>query len=269
MTKILFRHSLAELGEYEIACRHSDVIESRAQVKPGDVVLGRYSVLPYYHELERDVHHLGGTMLTTRQQHEYVADMQNWYRDLRDLTPETWFGLAEFTASQHPGPFVLKGATNSRKNLWRTHMFAQDRDAAREVYFRLMEDPMIADQGVVFRTYEPFVQYGTSLSGAPVTKEFRFFVFRGAVVASGYYWASQLDLFDGSKIPSPDDVPDDFVQSVIRAVGNSIPFWVFDCAERTDGVWRVVELNDGQMSGLSCCGAEELYSSLAYAVANR
>lgn len=261
--RILFRHSLAELGEYEVAQQYFDVIESRAQVQRGDVVLCRYSCLPYYSELERDVQQLGGTMVTQYRQHCYVADMQNWYRDLESLTPKTWFSLADMMSSQYPGPFVLKGATNSRKNLWRTHMFAQDRDAAREVYFRLMQDPMISDQGVVFRAYEPFVQYGESLSGAPVTREFRVFVWRGAVVTGGFYWSSQLDLFEDSQIPDFHDVPEGFIETVVKAVGDQIPFWVFDCAERQDGTWRVVELNDGQMSGLSCIEPEVLYGTLA------
>ena len=37
---------------------------------------------------------------------------------------------------------------------------------------------------------------------------------------------------------------------------------MIDVAEREDGVWRVVELNDGCMSGLSGCIADELYRNL-------
>jgi hypothetical protein len=260
--KLLFRHSLAELGEYEVASRYFDVVESRTQVKPGDTVVCRYSCLPYYNELERDIHNLGGTMLTTYHQHRYVADLRCWYQDLEHLTPKTWFSLADVTADPYPGPYCLKGATNSKKNLWRTHMFARDKVDLREAYFRLMHDPMIAEQGVYFREYEPLVQYGISLSGIPVAKEFRFFVFRGQVVASGYYWSSHLDLFPNEQPPAVSEVPQEFIQQVIKAVGDSIPFWVFDCAQKQTGDWIVVELNDGQMSGLSCIEPEELYAKL-------
>jgi hypothetical protein len=261
--KMLFRHSLAELGEYEVATQHFNVIDSRTQVQPGDTVMCRYSCLPYYRELERDVSNLGGTMLTTHDQHDYVADLRRWYSDLKHLTPKTWFSLADAMSDPYPGPYCLKGATNSRKNLWRTHMFAQNKEEMRDVYFRLMDDTMISDQGVYIRAYEPLVQYGESLSGIPVAKEFRFFVFSGQVVAGGYYWSSQLDLFPNEQPPMASEVPQCFIQQVIQQVGDAIPFWVFDCAQRQDGAWRVIELNDGQMSGLSCIAPEELYSKLA------
>lgn len=263
--KLLFRRTLAEEDEFEIARKHfgDRVIESRTQIEPGDLVVGRYSVLPYYHELVVDAKQLGAEMLTSYRQHCYVADLREWYQDLEHLTPKTWFSLAEAVASSWPGPFVLKGATNSRKNLWRTHMYAEDKESMRAVYFRLMDDSMISDQGVYIREYEPLVQYGLSLSGIPVSKEFRFFVLKEKVIARGFYWSSQLDLFEDGKIPDVNEVPEEFIQEVIDAVGNSIDFWVFDAAQRIDGAWRVVELNDGQMSGLSCCSADDLYRGLA------
>jgi hypothetical protein len=263
--KLLFRRTLAEEDEYEVATKYfgSHVIESRTQIEPGDLVVGRYSVLPYYRELAIDVNRLGAEMLTSYREHNYVADLREWYQDLEQFTPKTWFSLAEAVASPWPGPFVLKGATNSRKNLWRTHMYAEDKESMREVYFRLMDDTMIGDQGVYIRQYEPLVQYGVSLSGIPVSKEFRFFVLKGKVIARGFYWSSQLDLFEGSEIPDVAEVPEGFIQEIIDAVGDSIDFWVFDAAQRLDGVWRVVELNDGQMSGLSCCSADDLYRGLA------
>jgi hypothetical protein len=260
--KILFRHSLAELGEYEYLAQHFDVIDSRSLVKPGDSIICRYSALPFYNELEHDISALGGKMVTSYRQHLYVADLRNWYDDLSTLTPKTWFTLADAISSDYVGPFVLKGSTNSRKNLWRTHMYAQDKNEMREVYFRLLNDSMISEQGVYIREYEPLVSYGESLSGIPIAKEFRFFVYEGKVIARGFYWSSHLDLFPAG-VPDVAEVPEEFVQAVIAGVADQIPFWVFDCAQRQDGVWRLIELNDGQMSGLSCIPPEELYGNLA------
>ena len=39
-------------------------------------------------------------------------------------------------------------------------------------------------------------------------------------------------------------------------------FWVRDIAKHQDGRWRLVELNDGNMSGLSCIGPTLFYSNL-------
>lgn len=35
-----------------------------------------------------------------------------------------------------------------------------------------------------------------------------------------------------------------------------------DIAQKEDGGWVVVELNDGSMSGLSCIDPDELYNNL-------
>ena len=60
--KVLFRKCLSEEGEYETAKKHLNVITSRCDVKPGDLVVGRYSVLPYYKELENDIEKMGGKL---------------------------------------------------------------------------------------------------------------------------------------------------------------------------------------------------------------
>ena len=39
--------------------------------------------------------------------------------------------------------------------------------------------------------------------------------------------------------------------------------FVVDVAKTASGEWIVVELNDGQQSGLSCCNPIELYSNIS------
>jgi hypothetical protein len=99
------------------------------------------------------------------------------------------------------------------------------------------------------------------ISGQPITKEFRIFVLDGSVMAGGYYWASHVD-----QVPEEEanfsQVPMEFVHSVINRVKNNIRFFVLDVAEKQDGGWVVVELNDGQMSGLSCVDPKELYENM-------
>lgn len=260
-TKILFRKTLAEEGEFLAAKNNFDVVQSRALIEKGDKVICRYSALPYYQELQHDVENLGASLINSYDEHLFVADLQNWYAFLYDLTPKTWFSLAEALADSYEGPYVLKGRTNSRKSLWKTHMFAKDKQQMREVYMRLQDDGLIGDQGVVIREYEPFIRYGESISGAPITKEFRFFVCNDKVIAKGFYWSNHPEIIEEFK-PDVNEVPQQFINEVLWRVGTNINFFVFDVAQRKDGQWRVVELNDGQMSGLSCINPEELYRNL-------
>jgi hypothetical protein len=49
-----------------------------------------------------------------------------------------------------------------------------------------------------------------------------------------------------------------------RRVAASGPrFFVLDLAQTIAGSWIVVEVNDGQMSGLSGCDADTLYRNMA------
>lgn len=259
MWKILFRGTLAEQGELETAKKYFEVIESRSLIKPGDNIICRYSALPYYEELERDVVISGGKLINSYRQHHYVAGFWNWYQDLKKLTPDSYDCLENLARMR--GPFVIKGTTNSRKHNWNTHMFAETYEEAKAVTYKLMDDSFISDQGIIFRKYEPFVSYGTAINGLPITKEFRFFIFSGNIVAGDFYWANQPEVIEEFK-PDVKEVPISFLNKIIERVGDKVNFYVVDVAQRKDGEWRVVELNDAQMSGLSCIDADLFYRSL-------
>ena len=261
-SKILFRKNLAEEGEFDAAVAaigKESVIESRSLIKPGDTVVCRYSALPYYEELERDVSILGGSLINSRLQHNYVANFWNWYEDLEEFTPKSYGSLQDLSSVD--GPFVLKGCTNSRKHRWNTHMFAKSYVDAVSVSCNLMDDPFIGEQGIVFRKYEKLASYGVGINNLPISKEFRLFVFNGEVIAKGFYWANQPEIIEQYN-PNADEIPINFIDAIINRVGNKINFYVIDIAQKASGEWIVIELNDGQMSGLSCIDPIEFYKTL-------
>ena len=258
MNKILFRKSLAEEEEFNIASQYFDVIESRALIEQNDFVIPRYSALPYFEELEKDINILGGRLINNYQEHRYIANLFNWYNDLKDYTPKTWNSLQEVDSD---GPFVLKGETNSRKHLWNTHMFAADKDRLKEVYFRLQDDSLIGSQDIIIREYESFKAFDYGIGGIPITKEFRFFCYGDKVLASGYYWSNFEEIQESNQLNS-NEVPKGFLKKIMKVVSAHTNFYVLDVAQRKDLKWRLVEINDGMMSGLSMVNAHELYSNL-------
>src|SRR5205085_12834 len=125
-----------------------------------------------------DLSKIGARLLNSHLQHQYIADLRNWYEDLSDLTPETWFSLESFlrlVREDDPGSFVLKGATSSVKERWSELMFARTRADVSAVYSRLLDRALLPDQPIYVRRYVPLVSYGTGIGGAPISKEFRFF----------------------------------------------------------------------------------------------
>ena len=227
----------------------------------GGPVLGRYSVMPFYNELDDDLRNLGSWLCQSRRQHAYIADLSDWSYDLREFTPKTWSRIEDIP-SGHPGAFVVKGATSSRKDRWLTHMFAPDRSSLLTVYSRCLADSYIEEQGAYIRRYEPLKTFLKAVNGQPITNEWRVFVLAGHVVASGYYWATYDD---ETKEIRPSTLPSKalaLVQKAIELIDNKAFFYTVDVAEKEDGDWIVVELNDGQQAGLSMIDPFEFYASL-------
>lgn len=253
-----------DVEELEAATTHFPCIRSRMEIEKDQLVIGRYSVLPFYRELEQDVLSVGSKLVNSYAQHLYVADLQNWVADLGSLTPKTWDSLQHLP--EKGGPYVLKGETNSKKFQWATHMYAHDRSAACDVYGRLCEDGLIAQQKIYIREFVPLTTYFYDVVGLPVTREFRFFVYNGEILCGGYYWSSHADVLEErikAEELDPANVPRAFLNKVTRKVGKKVMFYALDVAETATGDWIVIELNDGQMSGLSMNDPMELYTRLA------
>jgi hypothetical protein len=250
--------------EYEeriAAEHHFKVVVQRTHVPKNALVIPRYTALPYFEELCEDLDELSAKPINNYQQHIYVANISYWYYDFVGITPLTWFRLEDVPKD---GPFVLKGNTNSKKFQWDTHMFARNKREAADVYVRLCIDGHIGPQHIAIREYVPLRKLADGLNGLPISEEYRFFVLDGKVLASGFYWSSHTEELREQGLEfEPSVVPEEFIQNVISRVGDKCRFWVFDVAHTEDGKWIVVELNDGQQSGLSDIEPELFYKKLA------
>ena len=253
--KILFRTSEETETEFQEASKYFDTTKYISDVKSGDLVIPRYSVLPFYKYVESEVEKLGGRLLNTYQEHRYIANM-HWVLELCDLTPRTWRNVGYRTVPDTPYGWVLKGATNSRKFNWNTHMYAKDRQTLKDVYNKLMDDPMIAEQGIVFREYVPLVKLGENINGLNISEEYRFFFVKNKIVASGFYWSnSDINI----------DVPEEatkFAKMASEKIVDKVSAYVIDVGHTIAGEWIVIEVNDFQMSGLSTIEPNMFYRSL-------
>jgi len=269
---LYYRKSLMDKAELVSAQKHFtcvDLISNLPIIQSYEVgdqkstVVARYSLFPFPRDQEREIINMGHQLINSYEQHRYIADLQNYVFDLKELTPKTWTRLEDLPEQ---GPFILKGETNSRKQNWSRDMFASNKQEAIAVHSRLCDDGLIGNQNIYIRQYEPMITYLTGLNGIPITKEFRFFVAYGQVIAGGYYWQNYAD--DLPAIPDYHEVPSSFLQEVIKRVDGQVNFFVIDVGQKLNGEWQVVELNDGQQSGLSCIDPETLYARL-YKALNR
>lgn len=255
---IFIRESLADEEEIKAAEMYFPIVTQRTAVPRNSLVIPRYSALPFNKELEDDVINLGSKLINSHIQHVYVADLQNWYQDIKEFTPYTWFKLHELPEE---GPFILKGATNSKKYQFSTHMYADNKNEAMQVFTNLIGDGYIGEQNIYVRQYIPLKRLCDSIGDCPpISEEYRFFVLDGKIVGKGFYWSTYED--DIEQKVSPDFVPQDFLNTVINKIKLHIRFFVVDVARTAEDTWIVVELNDGCQSGLSCIDPYDLYKNI-------
>lgn len=248
-----------EENELLLCKKYFPVFKNRSAVPSNSLVIPRYSALPFYKELEEDVTILGSKLLNSYREHRYVADLKNYYEDLKHFTPQTWFKMEHVPDNE--GPFVLKGETNSRKDKFSTHMFARDKQEAIQVMMRLMDDSLIGQQEIYIRKFMEFESFGTGMAELPIINEYRVFVLDGKILSKGFYWSSHMDI--ATDIVNSDSIPVEFLNSVIDIVKNNIRFFVIDVARLKNGNWMVIELNDGQQAGLSENNPDDLYFNMS------
>ena len=260
---VLFRTPDYRYGlEKTVASKYFQVYTQRSEVPPNSLVIGRYSVLPFYRELEKDLAWNKSRLINTHAQHRYIADLQNWYSDLGDsLTPRTWTRLEDVPTD---GPFIVKGETNSRKDKWNTLMYAANKQEAIKIANELSSDGLLLNQSLSVRQYVPLKTFFHSpINGQPITEEYRFFCLDKKVVCGAYYWSDFADdLKEQGIVVDPAVVPPAFMEEVLNKIGDNARFFVVDVAITAEGKPIVVELNDAQMSGPSENDLDNLYGTL-------
>lgn len=284
---VCFREPLADLEEVRAAAAFFKTCTrlQLARVMSDSMLRGqhrfvipRYASSPFYSEFRSDVEALGGRVVNSSWAHSFLTRVSTWSEEFASLTPKTWNTLADFIQTGHHAiedehrthSFVLKGQVTSRRQLWHTHMFAPSVEDVPSVFFRLSEDPLIAEEGIVIRQFERFQAFDTDpITKVPITNEWRVFVFDGEVLASGYYWSQHEDTVwgpeDASRYSASKEAAEGFVRAQIAPVLHKldVSFAAVDVAPWQNGEWRLIELNDGCMSGLCSVAPDELYKAMA------
>jgi hypothetical protein len=125
------------------------VVKCRTLVRPGELVVGRNSVLPFYGELAADMEHIGSGLINSREQHAFVADIREYISSpVGDLTFPTcdW---SNYLRADYDGPVVLKSATNSPEVIWGMQGDTANREVMIRVRLRRRDDELIGRPGQI------------------------------------------------------------------------------------------------------------------------
>lgn len=192
----------------------------------------------------------GTELLVTPQQYRTAHELPGWYATFVDVSPASVWrptkpgemltadDLAALAEPLLPGSGIVKDYVKSRKHEWEQACFIPD----------------LADAVELTRVVQRFVELQEEfLAGGIVLRAFEAFSRLESVAAEVRVW--WLDGEPRLLTPHPDSpfgrglVPDlDHIGTAVRRLG--CRFVTTDVALRSDGVWRVVEVGDGQVSDL-------------------
>ncbi|AUX42485.1 hypothetical protein SOCE26_039180 [Sorangium cellulosum] len=187
--------------------------------------------------------------------YEHAHHFPGWYPALQDHTPRSvWLptggdvAIDDVMALLRPfgdAPVFLKDFVKSRKHEWTEACFipsASDRAAVERVVRRFLElQGSSLEGGLVFREFVELAPAGRHpKSGMPLAREHRLFFLDGAPIAALRYW----DEAEYAAAAAPPDA--------LRALAARVKsrFFTLDIAELLGGSFTVIEVGDGQVSGL-------------------
>ncbi|MBV1850909.1 ATP-grasp domain-containing protein [Catellatospora sp. NEAU-YM18] len=203
----------------------------------------------HYAELATALARRGAALRVPPGDYRAAHELPGWYAHFAAVTPDSvWLPwppgvppsvdeVAALVAPLGMGPAVVKDYVKSRKHEWDEACFIPelaDTAHAYRVVARMVElqDDFLAG-GIVVRRFEAFQRSG------------------GRAVEARVWWVSGQPVLVGAHPDTPDLTAEpnlDAIAPLVREFGPR--FVTTDVAQRDDGVWRVVEVGDGQVSDL-------------------
>jgi hypothetical protein len=181
-----------------------------------------------YKNLYDAVAKAGATMLTSPEHYEHCHYLPRWYDDLKDFTPETLF------FSEHDDI-----ESELKQRAW-TSCFLKD-------YVKSLSTDggsVVTDLAQIPNVIAKLKKYRGQIEGGVCVRRLESFL---SETEQRYF------VFQGQAFSSSDDIPDVVQKAVERC---SSPFFTVDVIQRSDGVLRIVELGDGQVSDCKGWSAE-------------
>lgn len=201
-------------------------------IPPGATVIYRGWMLnaEEYGRLAKVVEQVDGSLFTSQEEYLVAHHLPNWYPLISDLTPETRVypadaNLVQELASLDWEGYFIKDYVKSLKTA--TGSLIRDPNLIQRVVAEMQEFRGEIEGGICVRRAEEFL----------IDTERRYFVIRGKTYTS-----------------DPTELIPDVVATCAKRIPS--PFFSVDVVQRRDGIQRIVEIGDGQVSDIVGWSAE-------------
>lgn len=202
-------------------------------------------------------------LLNSPEQHLNAQEFDRFYPMLDGLTPASVIVTSESecadAAVQLGLPVFVKGAVQSRKSRGWAACVAESVDELRPLCRHLLELDNRSRGRVVVRKLLKLRHSRSSAEGFPYGREYRVFLFQGAVLAWGYYWEGD----DPLKALAPNEEQAVLTLAAEAARRVATPYIAVDIGQTEDGDWIVIETGDAQFSGVSQVPLLPLWNKLS------
>lgn len=264
-----------ELIDFEVLVRDNNSVRATRFIKPFEqiekAIYRGWMLKPkvyenlYYSLLEKNL-----KLVNSPTKYKNCHYLSENYKVIENHTPHSIFfkidekmdfeKIFEEISVFGNNPMIVKDFVKSRKHEWFEACFipnASDKEKVRQVTEKFIElQGEDLNEGLVFREFIEFEALTNhSKSGMPLTKEFRLFFLHKKLVFSTEYWD------EGDYNNS--ETPNDFFEEIAQTVASN--FFTMDIAKKENGDWLIIELGDGQVSGLpENADIENFYQSIKH-----
>ena len=201
-------------------------------------------------------------LVNTPEQHRLAMEFDMFYPLIQDLTPKSVVihdstELAQ-VINQLVFPVFVKGAVKSNKDDGWSAVIANNLEELTNLVNQSFKRTHRSRGKVIIREMVELNAVAVDQNNFPIGREYRAFLYKGEILAYGFYW----DEYDDSSPLSRKDKQT--ISSLLNEVGKRMdtPFISVDIGQLKNGDWIVIEIGDGQFSGLSQIPVLELWSKV-------
>lgn len=221
----------------------------------------RAGALRDYEQLYHTLQESGLTLINNIDQHNIASLLPHWYPLIAAYTPRSkWYEqLPDVTTimDDFTFPVFIKGERQTNRHQLSSSR-ATNRQELQNILDNWQNDPILNWQKLICREFIPLEKIGEAIGNKiQYSKEFRVFVWKNKVMATGQYWTDAPPITLSIAEQEEIRLLAEKVAQIVR-----VPFLVVDMAKTVTGEWIVIELNDAQESGYAAVSRLNLWSRI-------
>lgn len=215
----------------------------------------RYSAI-YQAAIKRNIY-----LVNTPDQYRRAMEFDQFYPLLGEMTPKSLViedtSQLDLVERELGYPVFIKGAVKSDKEFGWKAVVAYDESELRAIVERILHQQERSRGKAIIRQIVQLNVIDKAPNGFPVAREYRVFLYKGEIMAHGFYWDIE---------PPPLTRQEDAdILHLARTAARRIdtPYLAVDVAQLATGNWIVIEVGDAQFCGLSHVPVLELWNKVS------